>query len=80
MKVEITMYTLKCDICGKHFEDEHNGFCAWNDFQGAKDNATDSDWVENTEIEDTHYCPDCITFNDEDEVINKANGELLFKN
>ena len=60
----IQMFTVKCDNCGKSFEDTHQGFCAWNDADGAETYAIDSGWLK--EEADTHYCPDCYYFDDYD--------------
>ena len=70
------MYTVKCDNCGKSFEDEHQGFCAWNDKSSALENATEADWIQlDLHI---HYCPECYSFDDNDKlilkIINKENN------
>lgn len=66
---KVEMFTVKCDNCGKLFEDEYQGFCAWNCENGAWDNASDWDW--HKEDLDTHYCPDCYSFDDEGNLIIK---------
>lgn len=68
---KIDMFTVKCDNCGKLFEDEINCFCAWNDESGALDNAKEADWIEGNEP-DTHYCPDCYKFDEDDNLILKT--------
>ena len=65
-KVEMKMYTLKCDNCGELFSDDHSGICGWKDFEGAKENAIDSEWIEDEKLIDVHYRPDCYYFNDDD--------------
>tara|TARA_R110002126_G_scaffold277398_1_gene423248 strand:+ start:149 stop:397 length:249 start_codon:yes stop_codon:yes gene_type:complete len=82
MEKEITMYTIECDLCKTQFVDEHEGFVAWADYDGARDNALDSEWTENVEQgkKDKHYCPECYSINDNDEVVNKKTGEFLCDN
>lgn len=81
-KKELTMCTIVCDICKKHYEDEHSGFGAWNDYSDVMESAEASGWIENwaPSKNTEHYCPDCHAVNDEDEVINKKTGKVLFKN
>ena len=82
MKKEIKMYTVKCDLCNTHFTDEHTGFVGWTDYEGARENAMDSEWIENWQQgeEQKHYCPDCYTVNNEDEVVDKKTSAFLFNN
>lgn len=68
---KMEMFTIKCDNCEKLFEDEHQGFCAWNCKIGAWDNANESGWIKNEGI-DIHYCPDCYYFDEEDDLILKT--------
>ena len=70
---KIEMFTIKCDNCGKLFEDEYQCFCAWNCENGAWDNARESDWKKKDA--DTHYCPDCYSYDDEDNLILKKVGD-----
>ena len=69
MKTEVTMFTVKCDNCGKLFEDEYNGYSCWGDFNDAWENASDSDWMRNDD--DVHYCPACHSYDDNDILILK---------
>lgn len=66
---KIEMYTVKCDNCGKLFADEQSGFVAWNEPSGAWENANDSEWLRDGVSH--HYCPDCYSYNDEDEIVIK---------
>lgn len=80
MKREMKMYTVECDLCKSQFIDKHNGFVGWTDYEGARETAMDSGWLENWQQgeEQKHYCPDCYMINDEDEVIDKKTGDFLF--
>ena len=62
------MYGVVCDNCNKGCIDEDNGFVAWSDESSAKDNAIDSEWIEENE---KHYCPDCFEYDDDDNLILK---------
>ena len=57
MLQELKMFTIKCDICGKIFEDKHQGVIAWDSEKSAWDNAQDSGWAKDA---DKHCCPNCI--------------------
>ena len=57
MLQELKMFTIKCDICGKIFEDKHQGIIAWDSEKSAWDNAQDSGWAKDA---DKHCCPNCI--------------------
>lgn len=59
---KVDMYQCVCDGCGKAYEDEDRGFCAWVDESYATDAAYEDDW---TEIDGKHYCPDCYEYDEE---------------
>lgn len=68
MIYSVTMYSCKCDHCGKQF--------VFDDYMIALEDETtmefavnDSDW-EHTE-DDKHYCPDCFEGFDDDDIILK---------
>lgn len=63
-KVECVL--LECDNCGDHYEDGH-GFAIFVD-EGSV-NPEDDDWHE---IDGKHYCPDCHTIDDDDNLIIKT--------
>jgi len=63
------MFTIKCDNCGKLFEDEHMGYCAWGAESDAWEIASESGWI--TEDFDTHYCPNCYSYDDNDNLVLK---------
>ena len=68
MKTNVEMFTVTCDNCKKDFEDEYNGYSCYGDFNDAWENASESGWV-NGDDYDTHYCPNCYSFNDNDELV-----------
>lgn len=59
---KIEMFNIKCDICGKMFEDQQQGFCACNCENGDRNIASKSDW--HKEDIDTHYWPGGYSFDD----------------
>ena len=68
MILKVEMFTVRCDNCGKLSGDDAEYSC-WNDESTALDMASESDWI----IEDDkHYCPDCYSYNDEDELTLKT--------
>lgn len=64
---EVEMYTVICDNCGV---DSNKGseYIGWNDKGFAVDCALDDDWHKE---DDKHYCKDCYSFDDEDNLIIK---------
>lgn len=65
----VTMYAAKCDNCGKEWFDESNCFVAFTDESSMRSVLGDDDhW--HTEG-DKHYCRDCYSFDDEDNLIIK---------
>lgn len=60
--IEITMYTAKCDNCGKEGV-EGSDYAGWNDKDYAEEEATESDW-EKGDDNDALYCPDCYYYDD----------------
>lgn len=70
---EVKMYTIVCDCCGEDaFED--SGYSCWNAEQWAENEVVDGGWIKQ---EDKHYCPDCVEYNDNDELIIKHNGKTI---
>jgi len=65
---EVKMYTVVCDNCGV---DVNAGceYSCWGDPSNATDIAADSDWHF---TEDKHYCTECVSFDDDDNLILKA--------
>jgi hypothetical protein len=66
MKKKVEMFTVQCDNCKEEYQDEHSGFCAWTDFGGAWEYASEENW---TEHEGNHYCEKCHSFDDDDNLI-----------
>jgi len=61
----VEMFTCICDNCGLDIGSLQEYSC-WNDKHYAKDNAMDSEWIEeNGKI----YCPSCYSISDNDEII-----------
>lgn len=66
---ERTMYTVICDNC-KYDIGSNSEYSCWNDNSYARENAMESEWLEQ---DDKHYCPDCFTHDENDNIIiNKA--------
>lgn len=65
MYTEEMFYGIDCDNCGESYEDGMNGYSYWMDKQSALDEISDDGWHSDGDI---HYCPDCHSFNDEDEL------------
>jgi len=64
---EVKMFTVICDNCGKDVC-EGTEYSAWDEADFVTQIAGESDW----HIEgDTHYCPDCFSFDDEDNLVIK---------
>lgn len=42
----VTMYSIVCNRCGKTFIDEFNGIVAWLDEGTAKEQAMESEWID----------------------------------
>ena len=62
---EFKCYTLLCDNCGADVNGDSE-VSGWDSEEYNYDIAGESDWIEH---EDKHYCPDCYSFNDKDEII-----------
>lgn len=69
MIVEVKMYTVDCDNCGKNY-DEGTDYSCWNDPEAALTIAKEGDFIEH---EGKHYCPDCYSYDDNDVLIIKTN-------
>lgn len=63
-KVECICIT--CDNCGDEFIDNHSGFSIYVDENGAQEAADDYGWHSEG---GKHYCHDCHTINDNDELV-----------
>lgn len=65
MVKEVKMFTVICDNCGVDVNDGAEYSC-WNDEGYAEEIAEASGWIT---IEDKHYCPECFTFDDDDNLV-----------
>jgi len=61
------MFTVICDNCGKDSSEDCD-YSAWNDQDYAWDCAKEDDWIE---VENKHYCNDCYSFDDNDNLLIK---------
>ena len=62
--VKECFYNVECDRCGKLANEE-----LWKDDEAfAKEEAVDSGFIE---VDGKHYCPDCYTIDDEDNIVVK---------
>ena len=68
MLKEVKMYTVVCDNCGKDVNKDAE-YSAWNDKNYAVEVAMESDWIKEN---DKHYCPDCFTYDDDDNLLIKS--------
>lgn len=68
MLKEVKMYTVLCDNCGKDVNKDAE-YSAWNEKTFAEDIAMEADWIKEN---DNHYCPDCFTYDDDDNLLIKS--------
>jgi len=61
---KVEMYTVVCDHCGEDIGSSSEYSC-WNDDTYAEENAMESEWVKEN---GKHYCPDCVSYGDNDEL------------
>jgi hypothetical protein len=59
---------LSCDNCGETFMDNHTGFSIYVDENGAHEAADNDGWYSE---DGKHYCPECHTIDDDDNLILK---------
>ena len=62
----VEMYGAGCDNCGTEYYNDHHGWAAMNDRNGIWELMDNDDWIED---DGKHYCPDCFTHDDEDNLI-----------
>ena len=65
MIIEQTFYAVQCDNCKVIAEDDDDT-AFWSDRGYCIDNAEESDWYIDGE---KHYCPDCYSFDDDDNLV-----------
>lgn len=69
MSIEkIEMFTVICDNCKKS-ADEGTEYSCWNDKNYAEEIAMEAGYISE---EDSHYCKECYSYDDEDNLILKA--------
>lgn len=67
----ITMYAAKCDGCGKDVR-LMGEYAALVDKESVREDLMNSEYHEDG---DKHYCPDCWTYDDNDNVIFKQQNK-----
>lgn len=70
---EVTMFACKCDNCDEDWVGYDDIFCML--FKSDIENdLNDSDWhtLKVDGQQDKHYCPECHSFNENDELIIKS--------
>jgi hypothetical protein len=68
----ITIFTILCDGCGKDLF-EHTEFSGWGEKDYVNDEAKEDGWHLD---EEKHYCHQCHTIDDNDEVILKPHAQV----
>ena len=59
------LYGIQCDSCATYYVDEHNGIGYWLESSSAEESAMDKGWY----CDEKHYCPNCHTIKDDDELV-----------
>lgn len=59
---------ITCDNCGETFLDDHTGFALYADEINANEAADNAGWYSE---DSKHYCPDCHTIDDDDNLVLK---------
>lgn len=73
---KVEMHTVVCDNCKKDIGSESEYSC-WNDESYAENSAMESDWIKE---EDKHYCPDCISYDDDNNIVLNENLKNKYEN
>ena len=63
MLVTDTFYNVQCDYCGEMANEQW-----WNSASDAKYDANEQDYKA---LGSKHYCPDCYSYDDDDNIITK---------
>lgn len=68
MKQEVKAIQLSCDCCGEVFSNDDGIACYVGDLDGTQiwNDADNDNWLE---FGDRHYCPNCYSFDKDDENI-----------
>lgn len=72
---KVEMYTIECDNC-KKISGEDSEYSCWNSEQAALEDAEIDNWLES---EGKHYCKECYSIGDKDELIINENRKDLHK-
>lgn len=65
---EVKMFTIVCNICGRD-ANEGDEFAAWTEIDPTYDNAENSGWYMEKHDEDIHYCMNCHSFDEDDNLV-----------
>lgn len=70
MKQEVKSIMIICDSCGEHYHDGNDHCCYIDDPNGEQieQEALEDCWIR---LGDKHYCPECFTIDDEDNIRTK---------
>ena len=74
MLQKVEMYSIICDNCKEICGDE---IVAWADKSHMETVAMESDWLKEG---DKHYCPDCYSYDDDDNLVLKPNKHIVSNN
>lgn len=77
MFIDVTMVGLRCDNCGKTYQNENTCFTAFVDKQDCAEDAEEGGWHVGRI---NQYCPSCHEIDDEDNLILKNKKEVLMGN
>jgi hypothetical protein len=78
----VTMYSGKCDNCGYKIELGGGEYFAYGEDDTVREEMASSDWHidEGKKGEpEKHYCPDCWSWGDDDELLIKESRKNLHK-
>jgi len=78
MIYEVKMYGAQCDHCKKEWYDDHNSWTAMSDESAMDSVLNDEGWLRGDEKigegkDDEHYCPECWSYDDNDNLILAEN-------
>ena len=74
---ELKMYTVICDNCGADVN-EGGEYAGFNDEGYVESCAQEADWYVNSDVSE-HYCPDCFSHDDRDNLILNEDRRKLKK-
>jgi hypothetical protein len=68
MIYEVKMHGAQCDNCGEAWENSNTGCMAYHDPETIREQIMNDDWLSEGGKD---YCPDCYSYDDEDNLILK---------